>query len=270
MKMDTQKMTPTQLRLNLSHDLKRFCSATENFKSPKVLYDGDEFHYYFSKNDVEKILNSQGQCEISFTESVCLYEDSIRNLIKNATWETELQDYVDWIKENKLKINMHGDDFTQVYGSGRMTNRTKLLHKLSSINTNLALSYPWFFFFYACWYKNQYCEGKGGIGYIGGEANNKEYQEYCAKKNFIHKSFEIKKQKHYIFRISVEANGQFVVLHSDEFIKNLIYLVSSCSRASLNKIHFNDKRESVHYIYVSDEFCSSKEVVILSMQFFDI
>lgn len=267
--MANPNMTIDQTIITNKRENKRILSKKKNFKSPDFLYKDKIINYYFSNVEVEKILNAKGEIEIDFVSSACQYENYIENLLNNEASAAELLDYPAWIKVRKFKINILREDFTPVDSVSYCLPYAKKLRELSGINFNLPLNYPWFFFFFACWFKNQHCDGKGGIGYTNHEADNKEYRKYLSRKKFIHKDFEIKKGKHYVFRISVEAGGLFEILHHDEFIYNLIFLVSR-TYPEESDIKFNDRRNSVHFIYISDEFCTSEEIVILSMQFFDL
>lgn len=146
----------------------------------------------------------------------------------------------------------------------------KSYRKESCLDDNLCLSFPWFFFFYACWFKNQHCDGKGGIGYTNHDINDEDYQHLFDEEGFVCKSFEIKKNdKHYLFRISVKAHGQFEIFHNDEFIRNLVVLSSWTYPDDFAAV-FNKTNASIHFVYISDDFCLSEEVVVLSMQFSDL
>jgi len=144
-----------------------------------------------------------------------------------------------------------------------------LYYKDSEINKNLNLPFPWFFFLYACWFYSQRCSGKGGIGYTNHDLDNDDYKKMCKEKKFVYRDFKITNGKSYVFRLSVEKGGQFKILHHDEFIHNLGFL-STWLNDNMSDAFFDDKKESIHFEYVSDEFCEGNEVVILSMQFFDL
>ena len=266
--MNNKELTAKQLLLGFVRDCIKVRTEERIFKSPLISFNNEGFNYYFSETGVYEILQLKGVIEISFAKSACQYEKLLEELIENATDETVLPEYLYWLKQNNFKVNIKDIDFIKVCAVKTDSNQVQMFRELSGLDKNLTLSYPWFFFFYSCWFKNQYSPDKGGIGYSHQEDNN-GIQRHFEDKKFIHKDFEITKEKRYVFRISVEADGQFQILLSNEFVNNLICLIARSS-GQKEGTTFTPERESIHFVYVTDEFCTSREVVILSMQAFGL
>jgi len=204
-------------------------------------------------------------------KSIYEYRNYVDDMIQNAKPKTKFTNYIEWIGLKNFHVIIRDGDIVKVWFPVRIdTDRERLtsFRKSTGIDKNLTIEYCWFFMFCACWYKNQKGSDKGGLGYSHHEDNNGVPRFYEDKK-FIHRTYQIINNKRYVFRISVELDGSFMLLHDNEFIGDITHLIFDRDSDQQN-VAFDEARESIHFIYNTDVDCTTEEKVILSMQSFDL
>lgn len=105
-----QEYTTAQLLLAFSRELNGTRGKNRNYSTRPITVRGTTFSYYFTKEDVVKILKSEGTIQIGLIDSLYRFEDDLEKYIRAATEDTQELFYTDWIKQNNLKIAIKKGD----------------------------------------------------------------------------------------------------------------------------------------------------------------
>lgn len=101
-----------QLLLAFARELQGCQGKGKTYASPLISLRGMRYRYYFSKNEVSKILQSNGAINIYFLESIYKYEEYLEEFIQKTTTKVKLPEYCDWIKDKDFKVVIKAGDIT--------------------------------------------------------------------------------------------------------------------------------------------------------------
>lgn len=112
--MSKKNLNADQLLMAFSRELNGVQGKGRNYKTVEITIGSTSFSYYFSKSEVQKILKSDGDIRIDFEKSLYLFEEYLEKFIDSTKEESEIPNYVEWIKAQNFKVILKKNDIKKV------------------------------------------------------------------------------------------------------------------------------------------------------------
>ena len=112
--MGKENFTTDQFLMAFARELNGVQGEGRNYKTCEITVDSTSFSYFFSKREVQKILNSSGDIEIDFKKSLYQFEEYLEKFIESKKEGSDIPSYVDWIKTQNFKVILRKNDIRKV------------------------------------------------------------------------------------------------------------------------------------------------------------